>query len=194
MDIVNDLSKFQNLLVIDSGSVSGDKGETASIEDVSRELGVRYVLEGSVLKRGDRVRINAKLIDSATGQQLWAERFDEAAESIWDIQDEITGRIVRTLALRITEIEQQRVLAKSTDNLEAYEFTLRGRAASCSAASTVWWCYAWIVPPMRKPWLMRCATASPRPIKISSSWSRSNRKARSRISPGSCGWLASTSP
>ena len=128
MDIVNDLSKFQNLLVIDSGSVSGDKGETASIEDVSRELGVRYVLEGSVLKRGDRVRINAKLIDSATGQQLWAERFDEAAERIWDIQDEITGRIVRTLALRITEIEQQRVLAKSTDNLEAYEFTLRGRA------------------------------------------------------------------
>ncbi|MEE8505119.1 MAG: adenylate/guanylate cyclase domain-containing protein [Kiloniellales bacterium] len=127
-DFVNDLSKFQNLLVIDSGSGSGDKGETASIEDISRELGVRYVLEGSVLKRGDRVRINAKLIDSASMQNLWAERFDEATENIWDIQDEITGRIVRTLALRITEIEQQRVLAKSTDNLEAYEFTLRGRA------------------------------------------------------------------
>ncbi len=127
-DIVNDLSKFQNLLVIDSGLVSGDKGKTASIEEISRELGVRYVLEGSVLKSGERVRINAQLIDSATGRHLWAERFDEAAENIWDIQDEITGRIVRTLAVRITEIEQQRVLAKSTDNLEAYEFILKGQA------------------------------------------------------------------
>ncbi|MCH8913076.1 MAG: tetratricopeptide repeat protein, partial [Planctomycetes bacterium] len=128
MDIVNDLSKFQNLLVIDSGSVSGDKGKSLSIEDISRKLGVRYVLEGSVLKSGERVRINAQLIDSATGQHIWAERYDQATDNIWDIQDEITGRIVRTLALRITEIEQQRVLAKSTDNLEAYEFTLRGRA------------------------------------------------------------------
>jgi TolB-like protein/class 3 adenylate cyclase/Flp pilus assembly protein TadD len=127
-DIVNDLSKFQNLLVIGSGSVSGDEGESLSIEDISRKLGVRYVLEGSVLKSGERVRINAQLIDSATGRHLWAERFDEATKNIWDIQDEITGRIVRTLALRITEIEQQRVMAKSTDNLEAYEFTLRGRA------------------------------------------------------------------
>ncbi len=127
-DIVNDLSKFQNLLVIDSGSISGDQGNTVSIEEVSRKLGVRYVLKGSVLKSGERVRINAQLIDSASGQHLWAERFDEATKNIWDIQDEITGRIVRTLALRITEIEQQRVLEKSTDNLEAYEFTLRGRA------------------------------------------------------------------
>ncbi len=127
-DIINDLSKFQNLLVIDSGSVSGDKGKSLSIEDISRELGVRYVLEGSVLKSGERVRINARLIDSATGQHIWAERYDQATDNIWDIQDEITGRIVRTLAVRITEIEQQRVLAKSTDDLEAYEFTLRGRA------------------------------------------------------------------
>ena len=127
-DIITDLSKFQNLLVIASNSVSGYKGKTVNVEDVSRELGVRYVLEGSVLKRGERVRINAQLIDGATGQHLWAERYDEATDNIWDIQDEITGRIVRTLAVRITEIEQQRVLAKSTDNLEAYEYTLRGRA------------------------------------------------------------------
>jgi TolB-like protein/class 3 adenylate cyclase len=127
-DIVNDLSKFQNLLVIDSGSVSGDAGEAVSVEEISRKLGVRYVLEGSVLKSGERVRINARLIDSATGQHIWAERYDQATDNIWDIQDEITGSIVRTLALRITEIEQRRVLAKSTDNLEAYEFTLRGRA------------------------------------------------------------------
>ena len=67
-DIINDLSKFQNLLVIDSGSISGDQGNTVSIEEVSRKLGVRYVLEGSVLKSGERVRINAQLIDSASGQ------------------------------------------------------------------------------------------------------------------------------
>ena len=127
-DIVNDLSKFQNLLVIDSGSVSGDAGESVSVEEIGRKLGVRYILEGSVLKSGERVRINAQLIDSTSGQHLWAERFDGATKNIWDIQDEITGSIVRTLALRITEIEQRRVLAKSTDNLEAYEFTLRGRA------------------------------------------------------------------
>jgi len=127
-DIIIDLSKFQNLLVIASNSVSGYKGKTVNVEEVSRELGVRYVLQGSVLKRGERVRINAQLIDAATGQHLWAERYDEAAENIWDIEDEITGRIVRTLAVRITEIEQQRVLAKSTDSLEAYEYTLRGRA------------------------------------------------------------------
>ncbi|MCZ6586621.1 MAG: adenylate cyclase, partial [Alphaproteobacteria bacterium] len=127
-DIIIDLSKFQNLLVIAKNSVSGYKGKTVNVEDVSRELGVRYVLEGSVLRRGERVRINAQLIDGVTGQHLWAERYDEATDNIWDIQDEITGRIVRTLAVRITEIEQQRVLAKSTDNLEAYEYTLRGRA------------------------------------------------------------------
>jgi len=127
-DINIDLSKFQNLLVIASNSVSAYKGKTVNVEEVSRELGVRYVLEGSVLKRGDRVRINAQLIDGTTGHHLWAERYDEAADNIWDIQDEITGRIVRTLAVRITEIEQQRVLAKSTDNLEAYEYTLRGQA------------------------------------------------------------------
>jgi TolB-like protein/class 3 adenylate cyclase/Tfp pilus assembly protein PilF len=127
-DIIIDLSKFQNLLVIASNSVSGYKGKTVIVEEVSRELGVRYVLEGSVLKRGERVRINAQLIDGATGHHLWAERYDEATDNIWDIQDEITGRIVRTLAVRISEIEQQRVLAKSTDNLEAYEYTLRGQA------------------------------------------------------------------
>jgi TolB-like protein/class 3 adenylate cyclase len=127
-DIIIDLSKFQNLLVIASNSVSGYKGKTVNAEDVSRELGVRYVLEGSVLKRGDQVRINTQLIDGPTGQHLWAERYDETTDNIWDIQDEITGRIVRTLAVRISKIEQQRVLAKPTDNFEAYEYTLRGQA------------------------------------------------------------------
>ncbi len=127
-DIIIDLSKFQNLLVIASNSVSGYTGKTVNVEDVSREMGVRYVLKGSVLKRGEQVRINAQLIDGTTGQNLWAERYDESTNNIWGIQAEITGRIVRTLAVRITEIEQQRVLAKPTDNFEAYEFLLKGQA------------------------------------------------------------------
>ena len=127
-DIIIDLSKFQNLLVIASNSVAGYKGKTVKVEDVSRDLGVRYVVVGSLLKRDERIRLNVQLIDGSNGQHLWAERYDEATDNIWDIQDEITGRIVRTLAVRITEIEQQRVLAKSTENLEAYEYTLRGQA------------------------------------------------------------------
>jgi adenylate cyclase len=126
-DITSDLSKFRNLLVIDSKSVSGTDGEKVTAEDVGRKLGVHYVLEGSVLKRGNRVRINAQLIDSATGQHLWAERYDEATKDIWDIQDKIAGNIVGALAVRITDIEQQRVLTKQTDNFEAYELTLKGQ-------------------------------------------------------------------
>jgi adenylate cyclase len=127
-DVIVKLSKFQNLLVIARNSVSGYKGKSVNAEDVSRQLGVRYVLEGSVLKRGDQVRINTQLIDGSTGQHLWAERYDESTDKIWDIQDEITSRIVRTLAVRISKIEQQRVLAKPTDNFEAYEYSLRGQA------------------------------------------------------------------
>ena len=127
-DIIIDLSKFQNLLVIASNSVSGYRGKTVNVNDVSRKLGVRYVLKGSVLKRGEQVRISTQLVDGTTGQNLWAERYDETTNKIWSIQDKITGRIVRTLAVRISKIEQQRVLAKTTDNFEAYEYTLRGQA------------------------------------------------------------------
>ena len=127
-DIIIDLSKFQNLLVIASNSVSGYRGKTVNVNDVSRKLGVRYLLKGSVLKRGEQVRISTQLVDGTTGQNLWAERYDETTDKIWSIQDKITGRIVRTLAVRISKIEQQRVLAKTTDNFEAYEYTLRGQA------------------------------------------------------------------
>jgi adenylate cyclase len=126
--IIIDLSKFQNLFVIASNSISGYTGKTVNVKDVSRKLGVRYLLKGSVLKRGERLRITTQLIDGASGQNLWAESYDESTSKIWDIQDEITGRIVRTLAVRITKIEQQRVLAKSTDNFKAYEYTLKGQA------------------------------------------------------------------
>ncbi len=127
-DIIIDLSKFQNLMVIASNSTSGYIGKAVEVKDVSRELGVRYVLMGSVMKRDGRVRINTRLIDGETGQNLWTERYDESADNIWDIQDKITGHIVSTLAVRITKIEQQRVLAQPTKNFDAYEYTLRGQA------------------------------------------------------------------
>ena len=127
-DIIIDLSKFQNLMVIASNSVSGYQGITVEVKDVSRELGVRYVLTGSVMKHDGRVRINTQLIDGVTGQILWTERYDESTDNIWGIEDEISRRIVRTLAVRITKIEQQRVLAKPSKNFEAYEYTLKGQA------------------------------------------------------------------
>jgi TolB-like protein/class 3 adenylate cyclase/cytochrome c-type biogenesis protein CcmH/NrfG len=127
-DIIIDLSKFENLMVIASNSTSGYQGRTVEVKDVSRELGVRYVLMGSVMKRDGRVRINTQLIDGGTGQNLWTDRYDESTDNIWDIQDKITGHIVSTLAIRITKIEQQRVLTQQTKNFDAYEYTLRGQA------------------------------------------------------------------
>jgi len=127
-DIIIDLSKFENLMVIASNSTSGITDKAVKVKDVSRKFGVRYVLMGSVMKRDGRVRINTQLIDGETGQILGTERYDESTDNIWGIEDKIIGRIVSTLAVRITEIEQQLVLAKPTKNFEAYEYTLKGQA------------------------------------------------------------------
>ncbi len=128
IDIITDLSKFHDLFVISSTSVLPYKDKAVTVKDVSRELGVRYVLEGSVQKLGERVRINTQLTDGDTGQHLWAERYDEAVADIFDLQEKITRLIARTLAVRLTEIEQKRAFAKPTDDLKAYDFVLRGRA------------------------------------------------------------------
>ncbi len=128
IDIITDLSKFHDLFVISSNSVFAYKDKTVTVEEVSRELGVRYVLEGSVRKLGERVRINAQLTDAETGQQIWAERYDDSVADIFDLQEKITRNIVRTLTVRLTEIEQKRVFAKPTDDLIAYDYALRGKA------------------------------------------------------------------
>ena len=99
-----------------------------NVQQVGRELAVRYVLEGSVQRSGERVRINAQLIDATTGGHLWAERYDEAIDDIFDLQDRITKRIVQSLAIRLTKIELNRVSAKPTENLAAYDYLLKGRA------------------------------------------------------------------
>jgi len=126
-DIITDLSKFHDLFVIASNSTFVYKGKPVNVQQVGRELAVRYVLEGSVQRSGERVRINAQLIDATTGGHLWAERYDEEIDDIFDLQDRITKRIVRTLAVRLTDIELDRVSVKATRDLEAYDYVLRGR-------------------------------------------------------------------
>jgi adenylate cyclase len=126
-DIITDLSKFSNLFVIASNSVFTYKGKPVKVKEVGRDLGVRYVLEGSVQKAVDRVRINAQLIDAATSRHLWADRYDSDLVDIFAVQDVITKSIVSALEVILTEEEQRRVARRYTDVLEAYDLFLRGR-------------------------------------------------------------------
>ncbi len=126
-DIITDLSKIAGLFVIARNSSFAYKGQSINISNVAGELGVRYVLEGSVRRGGDRVRINAQLIDAASGGHLWAERYDRDLTDIFAVQDEVTANIVQALALTLREDEERRVGQKGTGNLAAYELMLRGR-------------------------------------------------------------------
>ena len=126
-DIITDLSKFRELFVIASNTVFTYKGKPVDIREVGRELGVRYVLEGSVQKGGGKVRINAQLIDASTGSHLWAERYDRDLKDLFALQDEIVQRIVATLAVKIETVERARSMLKDTENLEAYDYVLRGQ-------------------------------------------------------------------
>jgi adenylate cyclase len=125
-DIITDLSKFRELFVIASNSVFTYKGKPVKVKDVARELGVRYVLEGSVQRASEKVRVNAQLIDATTGHHLWAERYDRDLKDLFAMQDEIVQTIVVTLAVKLTRLEQERAFAKPTTNLEAYDYVLRG--------------------------------------------------------------------
>jgi adenylate cyclase len=125
-DITTDLSKFRELFVIASNSVFTYKDKPVKAQEVGRELGVRYVLEGSVQKASERVRVNAQLIDTSTGHHLWAERYERDLKDLFGVQDEIVQTIVATLAIKLTRLEQDRTFAKPTNNLEAYDYVLRG--------------------------------------------------------------------
>jgi adenylate cyclase len=126
-DLITDLSKISGLFVIARDSVFTYKGKPAKVDQVSRELDVRYVVEGSVRKEGNKVRITAQLVDATTGGQVWAERYDGNLKDVFDLQDEITQRIVAALEVKVMEVEQERVMRKATTNLNAHEFALRGR-------------------------------------------------------------------
>jgi adenylate cyclase len=125
--LITDLSKLAGLFVIARNSTFVYKGKSVKPQQVSQELGVRYVLEGSVQKAEARVRINAQLIDTTTGQHLWAERYDRELKDIFTLQDELTRRIVGALQVKLTVHEQGRVGRVPTENLEAYDYYLRGK-------------------------------------------------------------------
>jgi adenylate cyclase len=126
-EIISALSKVPKLFVIARNSTFTYKGKPVKVQQVSKELGVRYVLEGSVRKAGDRVRITAQLIDATTGHHLWSERYDRELKDIFALQDEITMKIITAMQIKLTEGEVTRMWAKGTDNLDAYLKFLQGR-------------------------------------------------------------------
>jgi TolB-like protein/class 3 adenylate cyclase/Tfp pilus assembly protein PilF len=127
-DIITALSRMAWLFVIARNSSFTYKGKAVDIKKVGRELGVRYVLEGSVRKAGDKVRITGQLIDASTGAHLWANRFDGALEDVFDLQDEVTTDVVSAIAPRLEQAEMERARRKPTENLAAYDYFLRGMA------------------------------------------------------------------
>ncbi|MGD9090856.1 MAG: tetratricopeptide repeat protein, partial [Desulfobacterales bacterium] len=126
-EIITALSKVRNMFVIARNSTFNYKGKAVKIQQVAEELGVRYVLEGSIQKSRDRLRINAQLIDAVTGHHLWAERYDRKMEDIFTIQDKVTKKILTALQVEIAEGEDARLWGRGTNNLEAYLKLLQAR-------------------------------------------------------------------
>ncbi|MCI0431268.1 MAG: tetratricopeptide repeat protein [Rhodospirillales bacterium] len=126
-DLITDLSRISGLFVPARNSTFVYKGVTVKVERVAEELGVRYVIEGSVRKAGGRVRITAQLIDAATGGHMWAERYDRDLTDVFAVQDEITHKIVDALRVTLLPSERKAIEKVPTENVEAYQFYLRGR-------------------------------------------------------------------
>jgi adenylate cyclase len=126
-DIITELSRFRDLLVISRNSTFVHKGKAVKVQEVAREFGVDYILEGSVRKAGDRVRVTVQLIDGETDRHIWAERYDRKLEDIFAIQDEVTRAIVATLPGRVEAATHDRAKRKTTDNMAAYECVLAAR-------------------------------------------------------------------
>jgi len=125
-EIITGLSKVPRLFVIARNSSFTYKGKPVMVQQVGQELGVRYVLEGSVRKAGERVRIMAQLVDATTGKHLWAEKYDRALKDIFAVQDEIMMKVIAALQVKLTEGEQALIVAGGTDNFEAYAKFLLG--------------------------------------------------------------------
>ena len=120
-DLITDLSKVSGLFVIARNSSFAYKGRSVKVQEIGRDLGVRFVLEGSVRKAGNRVRITAQLIDAGSGGHLWADRFDRDLMDIFSTQDEVVKKIVGVLAVTLTQGEERRLHRRGTGNVEAYE-------------------------------------------------------------------------
>ena len=124
-DLITELSKISGLLTIARNSVFNYKNKALDIRQVAKELGVRYVLQGSMRRAGEQLRINAQLIDGTTGSHVWAERYDRTYADIFALQDEVIGQIVKALSVQLTESEQSQVARLPTESLEAYDYYLR---------------------------------------------------------------------
>ncbi len=132
-NVIASLSKVSEMLVIARNSTFTYKGKPVKVQQVAEELGVRYVLEGSVQRSGDELRVTAQLIDAVEGHHLWSERYDRQLEDLFAVQDDITQKIVTALQVELTEGEQARVRAQSTNNLEAWGYSVRGSSLAVRA-------------------------------------------------------------
>ena len=126
-DIIAQLSCFRSLFVIARRSSFHYKGKSSKVQDIGRELGIQYIVEGSVRQAGDRVRITVELAEAERGTQIWADRYDRKLEDIFAIQDEVTHRIVSAVAGRLENVNRRRALHKSPDTLSTYDLLLRGK-------------------------------------------------------------------
>ena len=131
-DLITDLAKLSGLDVIARNSVFAYKGKPAALADVARDLGVRFVVEGSVRRTGEQIRLNAQLIDMATGDNLWANRFDRGMAGVFAVQDEMSREIAKALGVQPSAAESERMARPPTANLEAYDYYLRAEQAARS--------------------------------------------------------------
>ena len=125
-DLITDLSKISGLSIIARNSVFAYKKSSIDVRQIGKELAVNYIVEGSVRKSNDMVRITARLIDTSNGHNLWAERFDGSLENIFTLQDNVTAKIITALQLKLSSREQQQVARKYTNSFEAYDYFLQG--------------------------------------------------------------------
>jgi adenylate cyclase len=125
-DIITELSRYKSLFIIAHNSSFAYKGRAVNVGIIGRELGVEYVVEGSIRKAGNRVRISAQLVEAVTGNHLWAERYDRELEDIFAVQDEVTQAIASILPTKVSQAVFARARRKPTANLTAYDYLLRG--------------------------------------------------------------------
>ena len=126
-DVITALGRFSNLLVIAKSATFPFKGSNAPPAEIGRLLDARYLIEGSIRRAGDRLRVNAELTEAATGLHVWSETYDAEVKDIFAVQDDIARRVVGVAAVKLTRFERERILAKPTNSLAAYEYVLHGR-------------------------------------------------------------------